>query len=508
MPSAGARRLTLVACILGSAIVFVDGSVVNVALPALRNDLHATLAGQQWVIESYLLLLGSLVLVGGSLGDLLGRKRVFAAGVAAFGVTSAICAVAPTIGVLIAARALQGIAGALLVPSSLAIITATFDGEERGAAIGSWTAWTAAAIAVGPPLGGLLIDAVSWRFVFAINLPIAAVTLWLIARAVPDLPGMPGRYIDLPGAALCALGLAGVVFGLLEQPIEWLAVVAGLALLALFVAYESRGSRDPMLPLALFRSRNFAVGNLATLMVYAGLNAATFFVAIFLQQVGGYNALDAGLTVLPVTLLLVGLSRRFGALAERIGPRTLMGVGPIVAAGGFVLWLVQLGPSPSYVTEVLPGALLFGLGLAMTVAPLTTTVLAAVDPEHAGVASGVNNAVARIAGLLAIAVVGAVVAARFTTVVDEHLGASRPPGYERVVHRPLARDERTRLDQRLVRAADRADVPAFRAGMGVSAILVLAGGLISLAGIRSAPKQTASSYYDRTGTAIPSGTRA
>ncbi len=470
------------ACILGSAIVFVDGTVVNVALPALRADLKASLAGQQWVVEAFLLMLGSLVLVGGSLGDLLGRRRVFAAGVAAFGATSLLCAVAPTIGVLIAARALQGAAGALLVPSTLAIITSVFDGEERGAAIGSWTAWTSAATAVGPPLGGLLVDAVSWRLVFAINVPLVLLTLHLIRTAVPELPGRPHRHVDLPGAALCAAGLAGLVYGLIHQPVEPGIVGAGGAVLIAFVAFERFAARDPMLPLGLFRSRNFAVGNVATLTIYAGLGSATFFVAIFLQQVGGYSALAAGFALLPLTLIMIGLSRRFGALAGRIGPRLLMGLGPVVAAAGLALWM-RIGVHPSYPAEVLPGAVVFGVGLSATVAPLTSTVLAAVDQERAGVASGVSNAVARVAGLLAIAVVGAVVAARFTGVLEDRLGGARPPQTSRIEHRPLAREARASVSPRLARAADAADVPAFHAGMGLSAALVLAGGLVSLAGI-------------------------
>ncbi len=478
------QRLTLVACILGSAIVFVDGTVVNVALPALRDDLHATLAGQQWVVEAYLLLLGSLVLVGGSLGDLLGRRRVFAVGVAGFGATSLLCAIAPSIGVLIAARALQGVAGALLVPSTLAIITATFEGPARGAAIGSWTAWTSAAIAVGPPLGGLLVDTVSWRLIFAINMPLVLITLWLIRKAVPEMPGQGSRHVDVPGALLCALGLAGFVFGLVEQPIRPWAIVAGAVLFAAFLAYERFASPDPMLPLALFRTRNFAVGNAATLTIYAGLGSATFFVAIFLQQVGSYTALAAGFALLPLTLIMIASASRFGALSEAIGPRLPMGLGPIVAAAGLALWL-RLDAHPDYLSEVLPGAAVFGVGLAVTVAPLTATVLGAVDERHAGVASGVNNAVARVAGLLAIAVVGAVVAARFTSEIEQRLHGQRPPKLAQIEARPLARDIRAEVQPRLARAADSADIPAFRIGMGVSAALVLAGGLVSLAGIEN-----------------------
>jgi EmrB/QacA subfamily drug resistance transporter len=482
-PDARAKRLTLVACILGSAIVFIDQSVVNVALPALRRELHASLAGQQWVVEGYLIFLGSLVLVGGSLGDLLGRRRVFAVGVAAFGAASVLCAAAPSIPFLVAVRCVQGMAGALLVPSTLAIVTATFEGPERGAAIGSWTAWTSGAIAIGPPLGGLLVDAVSWRLIFAINVPVVLATLWLIRRAVPRLEGHAGHHVDLPGGVLCALGLGGPVFALIEQqsrgwsdPLVLTALVGGLATLALFGLYEARGTRDPMLPLELFGSRNFAVGNAATLAVYAGLGAATFFVAVFLQQVAGYDALEAGLALLPITLVMVALSRRWGALAERVGPRLLMGLGPIVAGAGFLLYL-RLDERGDYLSQVLPAALVFGLGLSMTVAPLTATVLGAVGEARAGVASGVNNAVARVAGLLAIAAVGAVVAAQFDASLGNRGGGPGARSHALVVQAPRG--------SALRRAEQQASVSAFHAGMGVCALLVIAGGVLSLIGIEN-----------------------
>src|SRR5436190_3567709 len=497
MPTTRAKTLTLVACILGSAIVFVDGTVVNVALPRLRDDLGADLAQQQWIVEAYLLALGSLVLVGGSLGDLLGRRRVFAAGVAGFGVASLLCAVAPDPGVLIGFRALQGMAGALLVPSTLAIITATFEGPGRGAAIGSWTAWTSGAIAVGPPLGGFLVDAISWRAIFILNVPLVLACLWLIATAVPHFPGQPGRRVDLPGAALCAIGLGGPVYALIAQPASgWdpmvlVAFFGGLAVLGLFLFYERRISRDPMLPLDLFRSRNFAVGNAATLTIYAGLGSATFFVALFLQQVAGYSALEGGLSLLPITFMLVFLSRRWGALAERVGPRLFMGVGPIVAAVGMALFLL-LDASGTYLTQVLPASVVFGLGRSMTVAPLTATVLGAVDQQHAGIASGVNNAIARIAGLLAIAIVGAVVAASFASALDDKLPARLDPAAAQTAHeakttplvtvapKPGARDPAA-----LRTAEVDASVTAFHAGIAVSALLVLLGGIVSLIAIQN-----------------------
>jgi EmrB/QacA subfamily drug resistance transporter len=489
---ARAKRLTLLACILGSAIVFVDQTVVNVALPALREDLGASLADQQWVVESYLLLLASLVLVGGSLGDLYGRRRIFAIGVAGFGAASLICAVAPSVGLLIVARALQGAFGALLVPSSLAIITSVFGPLERPAAIGSWTAGTSAAIAVGPPLGGLLVDALSWRVIFAMNVPLVLVCLWLIARAVPECPGDGAHRIDVPGALLCVLGLAGPVYALIEQPrlgwsdpAVWIPLLAGIGACGAFVAYERRAP-DPMLPLSVFRSRNFAIGNLVTFVVYAGLGAATFFIALFLQQIAGYSAFEAGLSLLPITLILVTLARRFGALSARVGPRLPMTVGPLVGGAG-LLAFARLDEHADYLTGVLPAGLIFGLGLAMTVAPLTATVLEAADRSYAGIASGVNNAVARVASLLAIAAVVAVVAAQLHAGLDGRTAEHDPAAgaYLRDAReRPLTLPDGAA--PRAVReAVQAANVEAFRTGMIVAGLLMIAGGLIAAVGIEN-----------------------
>ena len=462
------KRLTLLAAILGSSVVFLDGTVVNVALPAIREDLDAGLAEQQWVVEAYLLTLGSLILVGGSLGDILGRRRVFVWGLVGFGLTSALCAVAPGAVPLIVARALQGIAGALLVPSSLALITAVFPGDERGAAIGSWTAWTGVAFVLGPLGGGALIEFVSWRWIFAINIPFVLATLALVRAGVPESRDEEApRQIDYLGAVLAALGLAGPVFALIEQPVYgwsdplvFVPLVAGLALLALFVWHERR-TDHPMLPLSLFRSRNFAIGNLATLLIYGGLGAATFFVTIFLQQVAGYSPIAAGLSLVPITLCMWTLSRRFGALSDRIGPRLLMGLGPIVAGVGLA-WMGRLDADVNYWTDLLPGVLVFGLGLSATVAPLTNTVLGAVPQHNAGVASGVNNQVARVAALLAIAAVGAVVAARF----ESELGRS---GVD-----PLSGGSPEVVD---------ASIEAYRTGLAFAGGLVVLGGVISLVGI-------------------------
>jgi EmrB/QacA subfamily drug resistance transporter len=411
------QRLTLVAAILGTGVATLDGTIVNVALPAIERDLGGGLVGQQWVSNAYLLALASLILIGGSLGDIYGERRVFALGVAGFGLFSVVCAVAPTIEVLIAARALQGVASALLTPSSLAIIVAAFSQQERGAAIGAWTAWGAIAGVVGPLAGGSIVDQVSWRWIFALNVPLVIVTLMLIFAAVPQTRRVEGRRVDVVGAALCTLGLAGIVFALIEQPhFGWTspAIVvpgaAGIVAFTSFLVYE-RHTEEPMLKLELFARRNFAVGNLETLTMYAGLAILFFFLVIFLQQVAGYTALRSGLATLPVTVVMFAVSRRFGALADRYGPRLFMGAGPLIAAAGILL-LLRTGINTSYATDVLPAILVFSLGLSMTVAPLTAAVLADADETDAGIASGINNAVARVAGLVGVSVIGVVVASR------------------------------------------------------------------------------------------------
>lgn len=420
------QRLTLLAAIVGSAVATIDGSIVNVALPAIEKDLGGGLSAQQWVSNAYLLTLGSLILIGGSLGDIYGERRIFVTGLTAFGVFSIACATAPTIGVLIAARALQGAAAALMVPSSLAIIVAAFRPEERGAPIGSWTAWGGVAAIAGPLAGGVIVDQASWRWIFALNVPLVVATVLLVRAAVAPRAQAVRRPVDFVGAALCVLGLGGVVFALVEQPhFGWaspvilLPLIGGAAAFGAFVRHE-RYAAEPMLKLELFSRRNFAVGNAETLSMYGGLGILFFFLTIFLQQVAGYTALESGLTIVPVTLVMFALSRRFGALADRLGPRAFMGGGPLLAACGILL-LLRTGLETDYLTDLLPGLLVFALGLSLTVAPLVATVLADAEESDAGIASAVNNAVARVAGLVGVSVMGVVVA---STLVGDTFAAN------------------------------------------------------------------------------------
>jgi EmrB/QacA subfamily drug resistance transporter len=499
--TASAKRWTLVACILGSGIVLLDGTVVNVALPTIQRALGGGLAAQQWVVNGYLLTLGSLILLGGSLGDLFGERRVFAIGVGFFGAASLLCAVSPSIGVLVGARALQGVAGALLVPSSLAVIVNTFPAQERGPAIGSWTAWGAIAGVLGPLAGGELLAIASWRWVFFLNVPLTAACVALILFAIPPLPPRGDRRrVDVPGAVLGAAGLAGPVFALIEQPrLGWSSpavvgpLLGGVVLLVAFTLFESR-AREPMLPLSLFRRRNFAAGNVETFAMYAGLAILFFFLVLFLQQIGGYTPLKSGLATLPVTVVMFVLSRRFGALADRFGPRLFMGAGPLVAAAGLLLFQ-RVGTSAGYLGEVLPPLLIFSVGLSLTVAPLTAAVLSGMEGD-AGIASGVNNAIARVAGLLGTAAVGAAVAASFGSSLDSRLSGTTLGGSARAAvaaakRLPLGRPDVHGLPpaqaHALTRAAEQASLHSFHLGMMIAAMLVALGGLIGLAGIRNAP---------------------
>jgi EmrB/QacA subfamily drug resistance transporter len=410
------QRLVLVISILASFVAFLDSSVVNVALPAISRHLGGGLVTQQWVVDAYLITLGSLILLAGSLSDLFGQKRILVAGLSGFALTSLLCAAAPSSSFLIITRGLQGIAGALLVPSSLALIISSFSGAAQGKAIGSWTAWTGISFIVGPLLGGFLVDVATWRLIFAINLLPIAVCLWLM-KSLEQPEHSKSVRLDVWGAVLCSLGLSGSVFGLIEQPhYGWRSptilapLIGGVLLLAEFIWHEAR-TKMPMLPLSLFSIRNFRVGNIATIAIYGGLSVATFLIVIFLQQIGGYSAFEAGLSLLPVTIIMFLLSPRFGALAGKYGPRVFMALGPMIAGGGFLLML-RVVTHVDYWTQLLPGVLVFAFGLSATVAPLTSAVLGDIESHEAGIASAVNNAIARIAGLITVAMVGVIVGTR------------------------------------------------------------------------------------------------
>jgi len=408
------QRVVLSIAVLASFVSFLDGTVVNVALPAIAGELGGGLSTQQWVVDAYLVTLGAFILVAGSLSDVLGRIVVLRIGLIGFGLTSVAIAAAPTAEFLIVARALQGIAGALLVPSSLALITSTFRGPAQARAIGIWTGATTVAMIAGPLIGGIFVDTLSWRLVFLVNVLPIAVTMWLLARLGHRDHRRPGARVDILGAVLCAVGLGGIVFALIEQPnlgwaspVIWLPGVVGILSFAGFLLRQ-RTARDPMMPLDLFRSRNFWAGNLATVFVYAALSLNGFVVSVYLQQGAGLPATLAGLASLPSTVLMILLSSRMGALAGRFGPRLFMTLGPIVMAAGALL-LLNVSGDFDYWTQVLPGVVVWGLGLTATVSPLTAAVLGAIDTERSGIASAVNNAVSRVAGLLAIAAVSAVV---------------------------------------------------------------------------------------------------
>ncbi len=406
-----AQRLVLWIAILASFVAFLDGSVVGVALPRISEELGGDLLIQQWVNNAYLITLGSLILAAGSLSDIFGRKKVIVAGLIGFLVTSLLCAAAQTGEQLVIARGLQGVAGALLVPSSLALIISTFSGIYQSKAIGHWTAWTGIAFIIGPLIGGLMVDLLSWRLVFAINvIPIAA-ALILASRLNIDEQTKERTRLDVQGVVLGVIGLGGVVYALIEQgnyswayPSVWGTFAVGLLCLALFVLHE-RKTKQPMLPLELFRTQNFSVGNIATLLIYAALSLQGFLLVIFLQQVAGYPATFAGLASIPITIIMFFFSSRFGALSGTYGPRLFMAVGPIIAGLG-TIYMLMTDATANYWTELLPGIILFGLGLSVTVAPLTSAILGSIKESQAGIGSAVNNAVARIAGLLSVAMIG------------------------------------------------------------------------------------------------------
>ncbi|MGW0732155.1 MFS transporter [Streptomyces sp. NPDC002851] len=401
-------RRVLLTTVLGSSMALLDSTVVNVALPRIGRDLGAELAALQWTINAYMLALAGLILLGGALGDRFGRRRIFVLGVVWFAAGSLLCGLAPNAGVLIAARALQGVGGALLTPGSLALIQASFHPDDRARAVGLWSGLGGVGAAVGPFLGGWLVDGAGWRWVFLINVPLAALCVPVALKYVPESrnPQATGRF-DLWGGALGALALGLVTYALIEAPgrvvsLPVLGTAAAGLLMGIAFVYVERGRRHPMMPLDIFASRRFSAINLVTLCVYAAFSGFFFLAALQLQVVSGYSALGAGTALLPTTALMLLLSARAGELGERIGPRIPLTVGPLVSAAGMLLML-RVGPQPSYVADVLPAVMVLGLGMVTLVAPLTATVLASVDVGRAGLASGINNAAARAAGLIAVA---------------------------------------------------------------------------------------------------------
>jgi EmrB/QacA subfamily drug resistance transporter len=404
-------KIILVVAILASFVTFLDGSVVGVALPAISAQLGGGLVIQQWINDAYLVTLGTLILAAGSLSDIFGRKKIMTIGLYGFLVTSILCAIAPTGEILIVARGLQGIAGALLVPSSLALIISSYSGPSQSKAIGTWTAWTGIAFVIGPLVGGLLVDLVSWRLVFAINVIPIAISLVMLRLLTMHADKATKKRVDTLGIGLGVVALGGIVYALIEQtrfgwgsPIIYGTFSLGAIAMILFLMHEKR-TKQPMLPLELFSIRNFSIGNIATFFIYGALALQGFILVIFLQQVAHFSAVAAGLSSLPITIILFFLSSRFGALSGRFGPRLFMALGPIVAGSG-VLLLLRVGLPARYLSELLPGLILFGLGLAATVAPLTSAILGSIQPSQAGIGSAINNAVSRIAGLLSIAAIG------------------------------------------------------------------------------------------------------
>ena len=475
-------RWVLTATILGSSMAFIDGTVVNIALPVLQQTMGATISDVQWVVEAYTLFLAALMLTGGALGDRLGRKRVFLAGVAVFTAGSIACGLAPNMLTLIAFRALQGIGAALMVPGSLSIISATFPDDERGKAIGTWSAFTSITMVIGPLVGGTMIDHASWRAIFFINVPLAAIVLFLTVRYVPESRETARKPLDLPGAALVTAGLGALVFGLIQ--LSWIAVVAGLVLMAAFVAVEWH-SASPMMPLSLFRSKAFSGANLLTLFLYAALAGCLFFVPMNLMQVQGFTATQAGAAMIPSVLLLFALSRWAGGLADRIGPKPMLIVGPMIASAGFALFTLP-DTAASYWTGFFPAFVVLGLGMAITVAPLTTTVMSSASRDHSGVASGVNNAISETAGLLAIAVFGLAMSHAFngklvaglqganvTAEARKEIYVQEPKLAAIEIPRSLAPEQR----EAVKRSIERSFVAGFRLVMGLGAALALLSAL-------------------------------
>ncbi|PYJ90651.1 MAG: MFS transporter [Verrucomicrobia bacterium] len=487
-------RWVLVATILASSMAFIDGTVVNVALPALQANLNATIVDVQWVIEAYSLLLAALLLVGGSLGDHYGRRRVFLAGVALFAVASAWCGLAANIGQLIVARAAQGLGAALLVPGSLAIISSSFPVNERGRAIGTWSGFSAITTAIGPVMGGWLIEHVSWRAVFFINVPIALLVILISLRSVPESSDKESAGLDWLGAIVGALGLGALVYGLIESSrlgfddrSVLVALVAAAVLLGLFLMIETRVS-NPMLPLALFRSRTFTGANLLTFLLYGALGGTLFFLPLNLIQVQHYSATAAGAVFLPFVLIIFLLSRWAGGLVESYGPKIPLIVGPLIAALGFALFMLP-GANAGYWQNFFPAVVVLGTGMAVSVAPLTTTVMNSITENRVGIASGVNNAVSRAAGLLAIAVLGIVMLHVFSRALDRRLADGKLPASMlqslqaqrtklAAIALPEDADSATRTLMR--HAIDESFVSGFRVVMVVGTALALASAGVAL----------------------------